>query len=248
MSKFQIYNSDCLEKLKDIPDGSIDLILADPPYGITQCKWDVVIPFAPLWQELNRVIKTNGAILIFSAQPFTTDLINSNRKNFRYEIIWEKTIKTGFLNANRMPLKAHENIIVFYKHLPVYNPQKVMSDKIKIGTRHRRGNICSLYNHKRNDSVYVDDGLRYPSDVILLPKANNPSRTGEKNHPSAKPVSLLEYLIKTYSQENDTVLDYSMGSGSTGIACLNTNRNFIGIEKDTDFFNSAAKRLSSHLL
>ena len=247
MSKFQIYNSSCLEKLKDIPDGSIDLILADPPYGITQFKWDVVIPFAPLWQELNRVIKTNGAILIFSAQPFTTDLINSNRKNFRYEIIWEKTVKTGFLNANRMPLKAHENIIVFYKHLPVYNPQKVMSDKSKISYRYRKRRIISLYG-KANGSYYVDDGLRYPSDVIFVPKGNNSSRTCEKKHPSAKPVSLLEYLIKTYSQENDTVLDFSMGSGSTGIACLNTNRNFIGIEKDIDFFNSAAKRLSSHLL
>lgn len=247
MSIFQIYNSDCLEKLKDIPDGSIDLILADPPYGTTRCKWDVVIPFAPLWQELNRVIKTNGAILIFSAQPFTTDLINSNRKNFRYEIIWEKTQRTGFLNANRMPLKAHENIIVFYKHLPVYNPQKVMSDKSKIGKHYRSGNRSSLYG-KCNDRYYVDDGLRYPSDVVLVPKENNRSRTCEKKHQSEKPVSLLEYLIKTYSQENDTVLDFSMGSGSTGIACLNTNRNFIGIEKDTDIFNSATKRLSSHLL
>ena len=226
---------DCLEIMKDIPDGSVDMILADPPYGTTsRNKWDVVIPIEPMWEHLNRVIKDNGAIVLFSQLPFSCDLIQSNRKYFRYEWIWEKTNAVGFLNANRMPLREHENILVFYKRLPIYNPQKTKGKPYK-AKPHRQ-----TTNYGEYSSGFLTEnntGDRYPRDVIKF--GNN----FKKVHPTQKPVPLLEYMVKTYTKENETVLDFVMGSGSTGVACKNLNRNFIGIELDEKYFKIAKERI-----
>lgn len=242
----KLFNGDCLEAMKGIPDKSINLILTDPPYGITACKWDSIIPFDKMWEQLERVIKDNAAIVLFSCQPFTTDLIQSNRKLFRYEIIWEKTLKTGFFNANKMPLKGHENLCVFYKKLPVYNPQKYKVEREDIGrVRLKKANRCELYGRVLSQN-YVETGERYPHDVIHFSNWNGALFGNNKEatvHPTQKPVPLLEYLIKTYTNENETVLDFTMGSGSTGVACINTNRNFIGIELDKKYFEIANKRI-----
>lgn len=222
------------------------MILCDLPYGTTKCKWDIVVPFDPLWEQYERIIKDNGAIVLFSSQPFTTDLISSNRKLFRYEIIWEKTQKTGFYNANRMPLKGHENLCVFYKRLPVYNPQKYKVEQKGIGRiRHKKADRCVLYGHVEAQD-YVETGERYPHDVIHFSNWNGALFGNNKEatkHPTQKPVDLLEYLIRTYTNEWDTVLDNCMGSGSTGIACANLNRNFIGIEMQEDYYKVACERI-----
>lgn len=241
---------DCLELMQDIPDKSIDMILCDLPYGTTKCKWDNVIPFKPLWEQYKRIIKDNGAILLFSAQPFTTDLINSNRKMFRYEIIWEKTVGLNFLNANKMPLRIHENICIFYKHLPTYNPQKSKKITSNFGkTRVKKADRAKQYG-KVNAQNYTDTGERYPTDVIEFSNWNG-VKYGDNSkatkHSAQKPVPLLEYLIKTYTNEGDTVLDNCMGSGSTGVACLHTNRNFIGIELDKYYFEIAKSRIDEDL-
>jgi site-specific DNA-methyltransferase (adenine-specific) len=206
----------------------------------------VRIPFEPLWQEYERIIKDNGAIVLFSSHPFTTDLIMSNRRLFRYEIIWEKTMKMGFYNANRMPLKGHENILVFYKKLPTFNPQMQKAQNAKVGrVRHKKADRCVLYGHVDAED-YIDTGYRYPSDVIHFSNWNG-SLFGKNDmatkHPTQKPVPLCEYLIKTYTNAGDTVLDNCMGSGSTGVACVNMQRNFIGIELDDVFFDIAEKRI-----
>lgn len=226
------------------------MILCDLPYGSTHCKWDTVIPFDKLWAQYKRIIKDNGAILLFSAQPFTTDLINSNRKMFRYEIIWEKTLPLGFLNAKRMPLRTHENIVVFYKHLPTYNPVKKRAEKKNlrpIGSIRLNSGKAEQYNEFRKENwKYVEDGTRYPTDVVKFSNWNGALFGNVKNtvkHPTAKPVPLLEYLICTYTNEGETVLDNCMGSGSTGVACINTNRNFIGFELDEHYFQVAKQRI-----
>lgn len=245
----ELLHGDCLELLQNIPDKSIDMILTDPPYGTTACKWDIVIPFAPMWEQLNRIIKDNGAILLFSAQPFTTDLICSNRKNFRYEIIWQKTNAQGFLNANKMPLRAHENILVFYKKLPTYNPIKTSVNRKDIGSvRQANAMRSQQYRTIKNGSIWVETGLRYPTDVIKFSNWNGAlfgKNVRHIKHATAKPVDLLEYLIKTYTLENETVLDFTMGSGSTGVACVNTNRDFIGIELDDNYFSIAKDRIEA---
>lgn len=228
-----LLQGDCLELMNDIPNKSIDLILCDLPYGTTQNKWDTVIPFDKLWAQYNRIIKDNGAILLFSQMPFSANLVMSNPKMFRYEWIWEKEYGSGFLNAKKMPLKIHENILVFYKHLPTYNPQ--MREGFK-----PYYHVCS----NPNSSNYGDykavtassDGTRYPIDMIKFNRDKG-------LHPTQKPVALLEYLIKTYTNEGDTVLDNCMGSGSTGVACKNTNREFIGMELDEKYFEIARNRL-----
>ena len=222
----------CLELMKDIPDGSIDMILCDLPYGTTKNKWDSVIPFEPLWEQYNRVIKDNGAIVLFSQMPFTVDLVASNYKDFRYEWIWEKLSASGHLNANRMPMKKHENILVFYKKLPTYNPQ-FTEGKPYVATYSTHS---SNYGKQKDNITTINDGKRYPVDII---KFNNDRGL----HPTQKPVELLEYLIKTYTNEGDTVLDNCMGSGSTGVACVNTGRNFIGIELDGGYFEIAKSRI-----
>ena len=243
----QLIHGDCLEKMKEIPDKSIDMVLCDPPYGVTKVKWDTVIPFEPLWEQYERIIKPNGAIVLFSTQPFTTDLICSNRNMFRYEIVWEKTQKTGFYNANKMPLKGHENILVFYKSLPTYNPQKYTVKRKDVGrVRHKKADRCVLYGHVEAQD-WVETGQRYPHDVIHFSNWNGAlfGKTEKATkHPVQKPVPVLEYLIKTYTNEGDTVLDNCMGSGSTGVACVNTGRDFIGIELGDNYFQIAEKRIN----
>lgn len=235
-----LYQGDCLELMKNIPDQSVDMILCDLPYGTTKCTFDIVLPFEPLWNHYKRIIKDNGAILLFSAQPFTCDLINSNRKMFRYEIIWEKTLPTGFLNARKMPLRAHENICVFYKHLPAYNPIKKKVKRKDIGRVRTNGGAAQQYNEFRNEKwIYIEKGERFPTDVIKFSNWNGALFGKTENatkHPMQKPVDLLKYLIRTYSLEGDLILDNCMGSGSTGVAALATQRNFIGIEQDPEFF------------
>ena len=226
---------DCLELMKDIPDGSIDLILCDLPYGTTACKWDVVIPFDKLWEQYNRIIKENGAIVLFSQMPFTAELAHSNLKLFKYEWIWQKDNGTGFLNAKKMPLKIHENILVFYKKLPIYNPQMRTGFK---PYKCKQGRHSTNYGSYEQGHITESNGERYPIDIIEFKKDSG-------LHPTQKPVALLEYLIKTYTNEGDLVLDFTMGSGSTGVACINTNRKFIGIELDENYFNIAKNRLEN---
>lgn len=239
-------HGDCLELMKDIPDGSVDMILCDLPYGTTACKWDSVITFEPLWEQYKRIIKRNGAIVLFSAQPFTTDLICSNRKMFRYEVIWQKTQAQGFLNANKMPLRAHENILVFYKKLPTYNPIMTEVERTDVGRVRNVNATRSQQYRPMNRTTWIETGKRYPTDVIKFSNWNG-ALFGKTqncvNHPTSKPVPLLKYLIKTYTNPGEVVLDNCMGSGSTGVACVNTGRRFIGIEKDAQYFEIARKRL-----
>ena len=245
----QLYQGDCLEIMKGIPDNSIDMILCDLPYGTTHCEWDKTIDFEQMWKQYRRVRKPNGAILLFSAQPFTTDLIMSNRNEFRYEIIWQKTLPSGFLNAKRMPLRSHENIAVFYKKLPTYNPIKHKADNPKqIGRKKTNGTQAKQYNdYMVGEYEWIETGERMPTDVIKFSNWNG-ARFGDTSnavkHPTTKPVHLLEYLIKTYTNKGDTVLDNCMGSGSTGVACINTDRHFIGIELNADFFQIAQDRIN----
>ncbi len=245
----ELLNGDCLELLQNIPDKSIDMVLCDPPYGTTACKWDVPLPLKQLWEQYDRITKKNAAILLFSAQPFTTDLICSNRKNFRYEIIWQKTNAQGFLNANKMPLRAHENILVFYKNLPTYNPIKTSVNRKDIGHVKKASLVRSQqYGTEIMHTTWVENGLRYPTDVIKFSNWNGSlfgNNVSHVKHPTAKPVDLLEYLIKSYSNPGDTILDNCMGSGSTGVACVNTNRDFIGIELDDEYFSIAKDRIEA---
>ena len=235
---YKLILGDCLEKMKDIEDKSIDMILCDLPYGTTQNKWDSIIPLDKLWEQYNRIIKDNGAILLFGQTPFDKILGCSNLKLLRYEWIWEKEQGTGFLNAKKMPLKNHENILIFYKKMPIYNPQM---RKGKPYTLER--NTFTVNYGKQVDMVKTKNtGERYPLTILRF------KRDKEKFHPTQKPVSLLEYLIKTYTYEGETVLDNCMGSGSTGVACKNTNRRFIGIEKDEKYFNIAKERIENHVI
>ena len=224
---------DCLEIMKDIPDKSIDMILCDLPYGTTRNKWDSIIPLDKLWEQYERIIKENGAIILFSQMPFTAELTHSNLKLFKYEWIWEKDNGTGFLNAKKMPLKIHENILVFYKKLPTYNPQMRTGFK---PYKCKQGRHSTNYGLYEQGHITESNGERYPIDIIEFKKDSG-------LHPTQKPVALLEYLIKTYTNEGDLVLDNCMGSGSTGVACINTNRNFIGIELDEKYFEIAKQRI-----
>lgn len=235
----EIYNEDCLEGMKRIPDKSIDMILCDLPYGTTRNKWDIIIPFDNLWEQYERVIKDNGAIVLFSAEPFTSVLITSNIKLFKYDLIWNKTQGTDFLNANRKPLRVHENICVFYKSLPTYNPQKTkgLPYKAKSGNKQSE-NWGSFDGNYHSENI---DGLRYPVTVLQF---NSETQKG-KQHPTQKPTELLEYLIRTYTNTGETVLDNCMGSGSTGVACIATGRKFIGFELEKEYFEIAKKRMSS---
>ena len=232
-----LLQGDCLELMKNIPDKSIDMILCDLPYGTTRCKWDSIIPFEPLWEQYNRIIKDNGAIVLFSQMPFTAVLVMSNLKMFRYEWIAEKSMATGFLNAKRMPLKCHENICVFYKKLPTYNAQMTKGKPYSITRR----DIGEQYLHNFESIETKNEGTRCPRDILR--DLWKPYCGGKMYHPTQKPVPLLEYLIKTYTNESATVLDNCMGSGSTGVACVNMNRNFIGIELDENYFKIADERI-----
>ena len=230
----KIYNMDCLEGMKFIPDKSIDMILCDLPYGMTACKWDTVIPFDELWKRYNRIIKDNGAIVLFSRQPFTSQLIISNLKMYRYELIWQKEQATNVLHIKKQFGQATENIEVFYKHQPTYNPQMVKTDK---PVKSNGGNSSRTYN---NQTFIGSDEVRYekyPLNVLTF------KRDKTVLHPTQKPVALFEYLIKTYTNEGETVLDNCMGSGTTAIACMNSKRNYIGFELDKKYFDIANKRI-----
>lgn len=240
MVEVQLMQGDCLELMCDIPDGSVDMVLCDLPYGTTRCAWDVPIPFEPLWAQYRRICKPNAAIVLLSQMPVAAALVNSNPKWFRYEWIYEKACPTGFLNANRMPMKAHENILVFYRSLPTYNPQFTFEKPYR---KKRTGGKQSEVYGRRLSGITTDaiDGKRYPRDVLRF--SNSSCGVDKGAHPTQKPVALLEYLIKTYTNPGDTVLDNCMGSGSTGVACANTGRDFIGIELDTGYFETAKHRI-----
>ncbi|XZI06120.1 DNA-methyltransferase (plasmid) [Clostridium perfringens] len=225
--------------MKLLEDKSIDMILCDLPYGTTRNKWDIVIPFKPLWEQYNRIIKDNGAIVLFSAEPFTSTLINSNPKMFKYDLIWRKTHPKGHLNAKRMPLRSHENICVFYKKPPIYNPiMRTGKYRKKGGNNGSNGDRC--YGKSNNYETWNDQ--YYPTSVIEIGNANQRN----KIHSTQKPVELYEWLIKTYTNEGDMVLDNCSGSGTNAIACINLNRRFICMEKDKEFADKSLERLKLH--
>jgi len=237
-SKIDLKLGDCLEVMKSIPDGSVDAIITDPPYGTTACKWDSVIDFKLMWEQLNRIIKPNGAIVLFGSEPFSSALRISNIKNYRYDWIWKKNEKDGFLQAKRRPLRDTELISVF--NSKIYNCQKIKVEPYKY--KRKASGV------KSNIAKVVDDGgemyeirdFVYPTNTLIFDK---PKRK-ERSHPTQKPVPLMEYLIKTYTNENETILDFTMGSGTTMVACKNLNRNGIGIEQDEKYFEIATKRLN----
>jgi site-specific DNA-methyltransferase (adenine-specific) len=235
----KIFNEDCLEGMKRIPDKSIDMILCDLPYGTTQNKWDAVIPFELLWEQYERIIKPNGAIVLTAAQPFTSALIMSNPKLFRYEWIWEKNTATGFMNANKMPLRAHENILVFYSGLPTYNPQFVFGEPYS-KKRNKRVDTGENYGEVgiKVHSDIKNEGKRYPRSVVQV------KREERAIHPTQKPVALFEYLIRTYTNAGEVVLDSCIGSGTTAVACVLAGRSYIGFESDEKYFQLAQKRAS----
>ena len=229
----KIYNEDCLEGMKRIEDKSVDMILADLPYGTTRNKWDSIIPLDLLWEQYDRIIKDNGAIVLTAQTPFDKVLGVSNLKHLKYEWIWQKTEATGFLNAKKMPLKNHENVLVFYKKQPTYNPQFTVG---KPYSYKKDGISSDNYGDSKGTDLIVNDGSRHPLTVQTFKKDKG-------LHPTQKPVALFEYLIQTYTNENETVLDNVMGSGTTAIAAINTNRNYIGFEMDTNYFNLANERI-----
>ena len=237
----KLINGDCLDVMKEIPDGSIDMILCDLPYGITQNSWDLVIPFEPLWEHYKRLIKKNGAIVLFASQQFTSALIMSNIEMFKYCWVWNKKLATGHLNAKKQPLRATEDIVVFYKQQSTYNPQKITGYKRRIykGIRKHRGDGLTAYGKADKETLY-DSEDRYPINIIEF---SNATHAG-KSHPTQKPVELMEYLIKTYSNEGETVLDNCAESFTTGVACKLQNRNFIGIEQDEKYFEIGVKRMN----
>ena len=248
--KIEIKQGDCLELMKDIPDGSVDMILADLPYGTTACDFDTIIPFEPLWEQYERVIKDNGAIVLTASQPFTSALITSNQSLYKYNFVWQKSASCNFVHAKNMPLKLHEDICVFSKapigHISqlgdrrmIYNPQglKRVNKRRSRPKHYENGHKLSRESHKLERVI---EFVNYPTSIL---KYNNSDNRERGLHPTQKPVALFEYLIKTYTNDGDTVLDNVMGSGTTGIACKNTNRNFIGFELDEAYFNIAKERL-----
>ena len=238
-----IYNEDCLKGMKRIPDGSIDMILCDLPYGTTATKWDNIIPFEPLWEQYERIIKENGAIVLTAKQPFTSELVLSNIKLFRYEAIWEKEKGTDFANSNRKILNAHESILFFYKRQPTYN--KIMfPGKPYVKKNYRNNDETDLNFQGDNSGIWNNKGERTPRSVLKFARDN--IHAGKNLHPTQKPVALFEYLIKAYTNEGETVLDNCMGSGTTAIACINTNREYIGFELDEDYYNIAQDRIKNH--
>ena len=237
MVNVELKQGDCLELMKDIPDGSVDLVLTDPPYGTTACKWDSVIPFEPMWEQLNRIIKPNGAICLFGSEPFSSALRMSNIKHFKYDWYWNKIRGVGHLNAKRQPMKSVETISVFYKKQCCYNPQMRPREKSRTS---KNNNSQKVFGNCRNNFVGETLKEKYPVSLITFSKSDMKKN---KFHSSQKPIDLLEYLIRTYTNEGETVLDFTMGSGSTGVACVNTNRNFIGIELDENYFKIAKERI-----
>ena len=242
-----LYNGDCLEVRKSIRDNYIDAIITDPPYGTTWCKWDNVIPFEAMWEQLNRIIKPNGAIVLFGSEPFSSALRMSNIKNYKYDWIWEKNVPTGTMIAKKQPMRKYENISIFYKHQCCYNRQMIKRSKIEFKKTYRKNDSTKgISEHYESNKIRQSEERQwYKPPVNILRYSTDKKRNG-KGHPTQKPIALMEYLIKTYTNENETVLDFTMGSGTTGVACKNLNRNFIGIEKDNNYFDIASKRIKNH--
>ena len=240
MCKIDLYKGDCLEVMdKLIANGVVvDAIITDPPYGTTACKWDSVIPFGEMWLRLNKLIKPNGAIVLFGSEPFSSALRMSNIKNYKYDWVWEKSKATNFLNAKKQPLRAKENISIFYKNQPIYNPQMKKGEAYNKGVRKEQSED-DVYGSFSQTEV-KSDGDRYPRDVLYFKTAES---EGDTFHKTQKPVALMEYLIKTYTNEDEVVLDFTMGSGTTGVACKNLGRDFIGIELVDKYFDIAKKRI-----
>lgn len=229
----------CLEIMGNIPRGSIDMVLCDPPYGTTACNWDSVIPFAAFWENINRVIKTSGAICIFGVEPFSSALRMSNIKNFKYDWIWVKNRPDGFLNAKKQPLRKHEIISIFCNKSPPYNPQIISIPPTKMKANNSGSKSSCFGSIKNEPPKYIVRDFKYPNNFLKFDKVLN-----GRQHPTQKPTYILEYLIKTYTKKGELILDPTMGSGSTGVACKNINRNFIGIEKDEKYFKIAEERIS----
>lgn len=243
-----LMKGDCLERMKEIPSGSVDMILTDPPYGTTACKWDSIIPLETMWKQLKRIIKPNGTIVMTASQPFTSSLISSNYKMFKYNLVWEKSRASNFVHANYQPLKAHEDICVWSlggsaqgsKHPMTYNPQCKEGKPYNKGIGHSDNEHLSGGLSKKNTQVLENKtGERKPRSVIYF----SSDCKDRGLHPTQKPVALMEYLIKTYTNENETVLDFTMGSGTTGVACVNNDRKFLGIEMDDGYFEIAKNRI-----
>ncbi len=239
----KIYNEDCLEGMNRIPDRSIDMILCDLPYGRTHNRWDVIIPFEILWIQYCRIIKNDGVIALFADGLFMADLMNSNRKMWKYNLIWDKVLTSGFLNSNRQPLRQHEEICLFYKKQPTYNPQKT-----KGNLNHSKGSPKRCANNNYGKFDFVDNkeelgDMKHPTSILTFSKPH-PSKM---LHSTEKSLECCEWLIKTYTNENETVLDNCIGSGTTAIACINTNRNYIGFELDKKYFDIANNRIREHL-
>ena len=232
--KVDLMLGDCLEMMAEIEDGSVDMVLCDPPYGTTACKWDAVIPFEPMWAGVKRVLKKNGAAVFTASQPFTSALVMSNVEMFAYEWVWVKSKITGVLNAKKMPVRKHEQVLVFCdsKTTGTYNAQGLLPN----GKITKQGGNSDNYG-ARSSEPYVQDWTNWPRDVLEI------ASEGKTVHPTQKPVALMEYLIKTYTNPNEVVLDFTMGSGTTGVAALNTGRRFIGIERDEGYFDIAEKRI-----
>jgi site-specific DNA-methyltransferase (adenine-specific) len=231
---------DCLELLPGIEAGSVDMVLTDPPYGTTACKWDSIIPLEPMWEQLKRIIKPNGAIVMTASQPFTSILGASNIAELRYSWTWRKTRPSGHLNAKRMPLKDTEDVLVFYKQQPTYNPQGLTV--CSIVKKNTKGRLTAECFGSVKDKDHLQTSTGYPRQVLDFASVHN---VGEDIHPTQKPVALMEYLIKTYTNEGEAVLDFTMGSGTTGVACKNLSRGFIGIELDEGYFQIAQERISA---
>jgi site-specific DNA-methyltransferase (adenine-specific) len=244
-----IKQGDCLELMKNIPDKSIDMILCDLPYGTTACKWDTVIPFEPLWEQYERVIKDNGAIVLFGQEPFSSYLRLSNINLYKYDWIWEKSNPSNIALANKQPMRYHELISVFYKKQPTYNKQMIKRESPRIKQAHENNYVFHNSQSEQTSLQYIEvDSKKYDADLknpstILKFNSLRPNAKEFVKHPTQKPVALLEYLIKTYTNENETVLDNCMGSGSTCVAAINTNRHYIGFELDPEYFEIAQKRI-----
>jgi site-specific DNA-methyltransferase (adenine-specific) len=236
---------DCLEVMKTIENNSIDAIICDLPYGKTACKWDSVIPFDLLWEQYNRIIKDNGVILLYAQQPFASDLINAYRKYFRYVMIWEKTKPAGFFNAKKMPMKSHENILVFYKKLPTYNPQMTNGHKPMNSYTKKASvqNKTKIYGKVDKDVSGGGETIRYPRSVQIFPSDKQKNKLNGTIHPTQKPLKLIEFFIKSYTNKDDLVLDNVAGSGTVAVACENLERNYIVIEKEIEYYNIILKRL-----
>jgi site-specific DNA-methyltransferase (adenine-specific) len=236
-----IHNEDCLEGMKRIPDGSVDMVLCDLPYGTTRNSWDSVIALAPLWAQYQRVVKAAGAIVLTASQPFTSSLVVSGSSMFRYALVWAKSTPTGHLNAKKMPLRRHEDVLVFYRSLPTYNPIKSTGHTRKVSTAEHKRNCRKTSNYGDFKPTGYDSTERYPTSVLTFKS----DRQVSSLHPTQKPVALFEYLVKTYTNPGEVVLDNCMGSGTTAVACVNTGRHYIGFETDKGYFEAAQKRVAA---